>query len=93
MLQEATAKRLLRTENVPAPKGVALGAEGKILVISEGKVLSIGKQREVFIAADRLENPHRVAFDGSTGDVLVAEAAPSLLSEWLQSLPPAPSKP
>ena len=77
MLQEATAKRLLRTENVPAPKGVALGAEGKILVISEGKVLSIGQQHEVFIAADRLENPHRVAFDGSTGDVLVAEAAPS----------------
>ena len=48
-----------------------------MLVISEGKVLSLGKQREVFIAADQLENPHRVAFDSSTGDVLVAEAAPS----------------
>jgi hypothetical protein len=77
MLQEATAKRLLRTEKVPAPKGVALGAEGAMLVISEGKVLSIGKQREVFIAADQLENPYRVAFDSSGGDVLVAEAAPS----------------
>jgi hypothetical protein len=77
MLQEATTKRLLRTEKVPAPKGVALGAEGTILVISEGKVLSLGKQREVFIAADQLENPYRVAFDSWGGDVLVAEAAPS----------------
>ncbi len=51
--------------------------EGTMLVISEGKVLSIGKQREVFIAADQLENPYRVAFDSSGGDVLVAEAAPS----------------
>ena len=77
MLEEATAKRLLRTEKVPAPKGVALGAEGTMLVISEGKILSIGKQREVFVAADQLENPYRVAFDSSTGGVLVAEAAPS----------------
>lgn len=77
MLQQATAQRLLRTEKVPEPKGVALDAESAMLVISEGRVLSIGKAREVFIAAEQLENPLRLAFDSSTGDVLVAEAAPS----------------
>ncbi len=76
-LQEATEKRLLRTEQVPAPKGVALGAEGVMLIITEGKVLAIGKQREVFIGANALANPYRLAFDNATGEVLVAEAAPS----------------
>ena len=77
MLQEATAQRLLRTEKVSAPKGVALGAEGVMLVISEGQILSFGTQRDVLVAADRLENPYRLAFDGTSGDVLVAESAPS----------------
>jgi len=77
MLQQATAERLLRTEAVPAPKSVALGAEGVMYVISEGRVLGFGKQREVFVAAGQLENPHRLSVDTTSGDVLVAEAAPS----------------
>ena len=76
-LEEATAKRLLRTEQVPAPRSVALGAEGVMLVISEGQVLAIGKERNVFIPAAALEHPYRLAVDHATGDVLVAEAAPA----------------
>ena len=77
MLQQATEERLLRTESVPAPKGVALGAEGVMYVISDGRVLAFGKQREVFVAADQLENPHRLSVDTASGDVLVAEVGPS----------------
>lgn len=69
--------QILRKENVTAPKGVALGADGVTYVVSEGAVLAFGKDQNVFIPAGQMENPYRLAFDKQTGDLLVAEAAPA----------------
>ncbi len=75
-LQALSAAQTLREESIPGPKAVALGADGVAYVVSEGAVLAVGDQRRVFIAADLLENPHRLAVDRSTGELLVGEAAP-----------------
>lgn len=72
-LKEWSDAAILRQETIPSPKGVALGADGVTYVISEGAVWAIGKERKVFIPAGELKNPHRIAFDKHTGDLLVAE--------------------
>jgi len=76
-LQELTAQSLLREEKIDQPKGVAFGPEGITYVITDGAVIEIGKERRVFIPANQLEAPYRVAFDPSSGDLLVAEGDPS----------------
>jgi hypothetical protein len=75
-LKELSDAQILRKETVPAPKGVAMGADGVTYVISEGTVLAIGKDKKVFIPAGQMENPYRLAFDKKNGDLLVAEGAP-----------------
>lgn len=75
-LQVQSASRMLREEAIPGPKAVALGADGVTYVASEGAVLAVGKERQVFIATNLLQNPHRLAFDRQSGDLLVAEGAP-----------------
>ena len=77
-LAELSAARILRKETLPAPRGVAMGADGMACVISEGAVWACGKDgKKAFLPADQLESPYRVAHDRQTGDLLVAEAAPS----------------
>jgi hypothetical protein len=73
MLRELSDAAILGQETIPAPKGVALGAADVTYVISEGAVWKIGKDKKVFIPAGQLRNPHRIAFDKHTGDLLVAE--------------------
>jgi hypothetical protein len=73
MLKELSDAAILRQETIPAPKGVALGADGVTYVISEGAVWAIGQERKIFISAGQLSNPYRIAFDKHTGDLLVAE--------------------
>jgi hypothetical protein len=75
-LQELSAAALLRTESIPSPTGVACGADGVTYVISKGTVLAIGKDTTLFIPAEQLTSPSRLACDRQTGDLLVAEGAP-----------------
>ena len=76
-LEKLSAARILREESVPQPKSVVCGANGSTYVISEGTVLVFAEDSRVLIPADPLTNPIRLAFDHQTGDLLVAEGAPS----------------
>ena len=76
-LQELTTAKLLRNASIPNPKGVALGAEQVLYVISDGAVLAVGDEIKPFITADALVNPILLSFDHHTGELLVAEGAPA----------------
>lgn len=66
------------TVEVPAPSGVAIDASGEVYVASKARILRVSKDgtREVVVDLD-LEAPRRLAIDAVTGDLLVAERAPS----------------
>ncbi|MBS0659113.1 MAG: DUF4082 domain-containing protein [Verrucomicrobia bacterium] len=61
---------------VPAPQGLALQADGALLVISGGSVLRWATPTSApttLIASSQLSHPFRLHVDKATGDVLVAE--------------------
>ncbi|MFM8635628.1 MAG: PA14 domain-containing protein [Planctomycetia bacterium] len=62
--------------NVPAPGGVTMAADGRIWVISEGKVLEVSRDGVKKTVVQGLTAPLRIAFDATRDDLLVVEAAP-----------------
>ena len=62
---------------MPAPRGVVVAPDSRVLVISEGHVLEVkadGTRRTVVTG---LTNPRRLTVDPKTNDLLVVEGSPS----------------
>lgn len=69
--------RTVREVSVREPLGVAFNLDGSILVISQGKVVSLDRsgRRRPIVGGAVLASPWRLTVDPLTGDILVAERA------------------
>jgi hypothetical protein len=61
---------------VPAPRGLAVAPDGRVWVISEGKVLEVARDGVRKTVVSKLTAPLRLCFDAQRNDLLVVEAAP-----------------
>jgi hypothetical protein len=62
---------------VPAPRGLAVAADGRVWVISEDKVLELARAGVKKTVVSKLTAPLRLCFDAQRNDLLVVEAAPA----------------
>jgi len=72
----ADGKLVDEAANVPEPAGVAVAADGTVLAISKGAVVSLSRQNKTpktVIPADLLASPVRLSVDQKSGEILVAE--------------------
>ncbi|MBN9693485.1 MAG: hypothetical protein J0M24_24835 [Verrucomicrobia bacterium] len=65
-----------KIEGIPGLAGIAVGAEGTVFAIAQGRVIAFTRQDKtprVVIAAEALQAPWRIAVSAKTGALLVAE--------------------
>ncbi len=66
--------QVLKTVSVTRPLGVTIDNAGNVLVISQGKILKINKDRAVStLIGSNLDTPYRLDVDRKSGEILVAE--------------------
>ncbi len=73
--KESAAPMAEREIPVDKPAGVALAESGMVYLFSEGAVKTVDTKGEiaVLIPAERLDEPHALAYQRETGDLLIAE--------------------
>ncbi|MDA3959691.1 MAG: hypothetical protein PF961_02790 [Planctomycetota bacterium] len=74
-----TKASVLHEVNIPKPQSVTLMADGRALVITEGRVVAVQSDGtiEEIISAKHLVSPYRIAVHPSNGDIYVAERGDS----------------
>jgi hypothetical protein len=66
--------QVLETITVSAPTGLAFDAQGRLLILSDGRLLRVARGGGApVVLVNGLDAPYRVTVDASNGDILIAE--------------------